>query len=508
MTILERIANRVGLYTATQLKKQVKLTREASAGWQAAAINRLTAYWTSQTLSVDSTLRKDLQTILARSRNICENSDYAKGFLNIVKSNVIGECGIQLKNKARELPRRDETTGKLDTFANRLIEEGWWEWNQRGNCTVDRSMSGTDRQNLSIETAGRDGEVLIRKVRGFDNDAQFAIQVLECDWLDFDYNDRLTNGNEIRMGIEFNRWKEPIAYYFLKRNPHDNYFGAQTEFERHERVDAGEIIHGFIKFRPEQARGIPWLATSMYRMSIVQKYEESEAIASRLNASKMGFLTTTGANVQYEGKEDGLGNKIMDSEPGAFEELPAGMDVKTVDWQHPNSSYMTFMKTALRGVATGLGVSYNTFANDMESVNFASGKLGIEAERELFKAIQNWYICSIENEIFKEWLTVQLLTQNIPLPFSKFKKFNSPDWRPRRWSYINPQQEIDAKIRAINAGLTSRQRVIAEWGGDRDEVDAEIADDKNHAESLDLHFAEIVSEPPEEPSLGTPQNAS
>lgn len=474
-------------------------------GWQAAAVNRLTNYWTTQNLSVDSTLRTQLCELRARSRNLCENNDYARGALGIFKSNVIGENGIQLKNKARDLPRgADQSMGPLDQFANRIIEDAWWNWNKHGNCTVDRSLCGTDRQNLCIETAARDGEVLIRKIRGFNNDARFAIQIVETDYLDFDYQDTLENGNEVRMGVELNRFREPVAYYLLRKHPNDQYFNAAaTLLDRHIRVPKEEMLHAFIRFRPEQTRGVPWMATAMFRMSVVGKYEESEAIAARLAASKIGVIEKDVPN-DYQGDDDGMGNKLMDVEPGCFEELPPGMRVKPVSWEHPNSSYQMFMKTALRGVATGLGLSYNTFANDMESVNFASGKLGIEAEREIFKALQQWYIWNIENNLFEEWLDVQLLTQAIPLPYSKFAKFNAPDWRPRRWSYMNPEQEVKADILAINSGTSSISRVLAKNGIDRDELFDEIQDDKEAAAARGLTFSEILTEPdPAGPASGS-----
>lgn len=491
MKLLQRVANKLGLVTKAQL-------RSAMAGYQAAAINRLTSDWTSSNLSADSTIRMSLETLRARSRQLAENNDYGRAFMGMIKNNVVGEQGVLLKNKAKDPPSRNNPDPELDKFANRIIEDYWWEWNQRGQCTVDRSMCGIDLQNLAIETAGKDGEVLLRKVRGFDNPHRYAIQVLESDYLDVDLNERLPGDREIRMGVELDRWKAPIAYWLLKRHPNDTYFQSGNILERSTRVPAEDIIHGFIKFRPEQTRGIPWMATSMYRLNMLGKYEEAETTAARTAACKMAFFTKNGANIEYTGEPLPGGGKQMDAEPANMEELPMGMDVKVVDWNHPNTAYQVFVKTALRGVASGLGVSYNTLGNDMESVNFASGQIGIKAEREAFKAIQRWFIDSIWNEIFKDWLMVQLLNQTIPLPFSKFDKFNSPTWRPRRWPSIDPEKEARARILNINSGLASISGYAAEDGKDRDELFDEIMDDKEAAESRGIHFSEIKLDDPVE----------
>lgn len=488
MGFLERAASLFGLVHQRQFKQQVK--RAYEVGYQAAAINRLTNNWASSTMSIDDIAKTQLPTLRARCRILADQNDYALKFVRMVKNNVVGPEGISLKNKAVDPPRGRDTKPTPDLFANRIIEDAWWEFSKRRNCTADRGMSMVDVLNLAAETIARDGEVLIRKVRGFDNKAKFALEIVECDYLDVEKNEKLTNGNEIRMGVEMNRWREPIAYWLRKSNPNDTMSSGGMD-QRWERVPASEIIHPFIRIRPEQTRGIPWMAAAAYRLNMLGKYEEAEVTAARASASKMAFLTKTQANAEYTGETDSVGNKMMDAEPGAIEELPFGTDLKVLDWNHPNSSYQVFMKTCLRGVAAGLGVSYNMLANDMESVNFASGKLGLEEERDFWKVLQRWFIDSVVNEIFREWLEVQLMSGNIALPFAKFDKFNAPDWRPRRWSYINPQQEVSSKIDQVKAGFTSISRVLAEQGLDRDEVFAEIAEDKQAAEDLDIDLPAI-----------------
>jgi capsid protein len=230
-------------------------------------------------------------------------------------------------------------------------------------------------------------------------------------------------------------------------------------------------------------------------MNMLGRYEEAEVTAARAAACKMGFITKASAAVSYEGETQSDGSKIMDAEPGSLEELQAGQDVKTIDWNHPNSSYQVFMKTALRGIAAGLGVSYNTLANDMESVNFASGKLGLDDERQMWKSIQYWFIESVLEDIFASWLEMALTTQAVPLPLGKFDKFNQPDFRGRNWGYVNPQQEVTADIARLNSGLTSRTRLLQERGIDREELDDEILQERVDAAAKGLVFSEVPVTP-------------
>jgi lambda family phage portal protein len=469
-----------------EIKRREAQYREASANFQTAQISRLTQSWTQTTLSPDAQARMDLKTIRARARELRDNNDYARKFCTMLKTNVLGDQGIHFRNKAKDPDRivnKKLIPGTPDLFANRFIADKWYAWGRKEHCTVTGKLNWCDVQKIVLETAAVDGEALIRKVRRkkSDNPFGFTLQLIEADYLDDDYDTTLENGNEVRMGIEIDQWGRKIAYHLRSWNPNDSFVQGRGQSRRY-RVPAEEIIHLHINTRSAQTRGMSWFSTSGYRINMLGKYEEAEVTASRVAASKMAFITKSSANSEYNGEEDAEGNRSMDSEPGAIEELPFGSDIKTLDWNHPNSSYQVFMKTALRGVAAGLGVSYNSLAEDMESVNFASGKLGLASEREVWKALQYWFIESFCEEIFSEWLLSAMTAGALdPLPMSKFEKFNQPYFIGRRWGHVNPQQEVAAIVSRLENRLTSHQRVLAEDNIDIVELFEEIRADKELA---------------------------
>jgi capsid protein len=107
--------------------------------------------------------------------------------------------------------------------------------------------------------------------------------------------------------------------------------------------------------------------------------------------------------------------------------------------------------------------------------------------------MQNWLIESFHKRVFEEWLKSALSTQAVPLPLAKFDKFNAPIFRGRRWQDIDPSNDIDAKIRMLNAGLTSHSRILAELNIDRDELLDEIKDDKEAMNSRGIEPIELMS---------------
>lgn len=503
MKFLTKLANRFGLVTLAQF-------RAATASYQAAAVNRLTTSWTQNSYSADAQNRADLKIVRDRARELRNNNDYGAKFVGMLKANVLGDQGINFRNKAKEMDRFSGgkiIPGAPDVFANKLIEDKFYQWGRKEHCTVTGKLNWCDVQNIVLEACAVDGEILIRKVVQPRNPFGFSLQLIESDYLDDDYDQILDNGRTIRMGVESDEWGRPLGYHLRTWNPNDTFL-PQTRMGQHYRLPASEVIHLGINRRPNSSRYISWMATSAYRLNMVGKYEEAETTAARAAACKMGFFTKTQANQEYDGAEDEEGNKSMDAEPGAMEELPFGMDVKTVDWNHPNSSYGNFMKTALRAISAGLGVSYNTLANDMESVNFASGKLGLDSERDVFKKVQYWLIEDFCEEVFDSWLENSFAAGALdPLPSSKIEKFNAPYFNGRRWPHTNPQQEAAAIKLRLDMRLTSVSRELADLNIDRDELFDEIKADIDAAKARGFELDAATEAMLQEAEIAAQQSA-
>lgn len=440
--------------------------------YDGATTTRLTNDWVTATLTANAEIQRDLKRLRNRSRELARNNDYAVRYLQMLKSNVVGDKGIQLEMKVRD------PDGSEDTRANERITESWKQWGKAANCTVTGEDTWKELQDLVIESAARDGNALVRIIRGFNNPFLFALQPIESDRLDHELDKDLGNGRKIRMGVEFDRFHRRIAYHLLEDHPGERGRGLAGGRRTHERVPAGNIIHVFKKHRIGQAMGVPWLASTMTRLNMLGGYEEAELVAARTAASKMGFFTKKTPE-NYTGPEDSDGNKLMDAEPGSWEELPMGWEVQKWDPQHPNSQFEAFEKQVLRGIAAGLGISYHNLANDLASVNFSSGRLGENQERDQWKVEQRWLIDNFITPVFEAWLETQLMNQALNLPATKFDKFNAPEWRGRRWSFVDPQKEINAKIQAIKHGLETRQKALAEQGMDREQVDEELESDQH-----------------------------
>jgi capsid protein len=114
--------------------------------WAAAKLTGLTSDWPIYQRPVDQDIRQGLAAIRARSRELCQNSDHARGFLRIVRNNLVGAPGFVLQSRAAT-PR-----GKPDQRLRKAIEDQWRAWGKRGVCEVTGRFGWRELQRHVAET--------------------------------------------------------------------------------------------------------------------------------------------------------------------------------------------------------------------------------------------------------------------------------------------------------------------------------------------------------------------
>jgi lambda family phage portal protein len=458
--------------------KRKKATKKRN--YDAGAISRLLNGWTTSPKTADEAIRGNLRNMRTRSRDLSRNNDYAKKYTEMVKTNVIGPNGIIMQSKAKQ------QDGRFDTLDNNIVETAWKRWGHKSIASINGKLSWVDIQRCVIETVARDGEILIRKIRGASNPFGYALQLIEGDHLDEELNKDLQNGNRLKMGVEIDEWEKPVNYWLLEKHPGE--MTATLGGRHYNRVPAEDLIHLFITNRPGQSRGVPWLASAMTRLHQIGEYEEAEVVAARVSACKMGFFRPDGGGEGYIGDDvDSLGNTISEAAPGAFELLPPGMEFSAFDPTHPSGNFAPFIKSTLRGIASGLNVSYNSLASDLEGVNFSSIRSGVLEERQNWRVIQSWLLEHFHQDIYLEWLRMAFINGQLGnIPQQRFDKFASPRWQTRGWEWVDPLKDAKANLQELQMGTKSRSDILAEKGKDIEEVFAQLKAESDMAEAVGI----------------------
>lgn len=476
-----------------------RLAAPRRRGYDAGQDSRLLYSWITGQASADRDVRQALKRLRARSRDLADNNDYARRFLQVLENNVVGPDGVRLQARAK---RPD---GRLDEPDNALIEDRFKQWAKRGVCTVDGRHSLNSAARLVLRSCARDGEVLVRLVRGrpAGNRHGIALQIIESDQLDFDYWATARNGNEIRMGVEIDRFSRPVAYYLLPYHPGDDVM-RRGATER-ERVPAEDVVHVYRPDRSSQTRGVPWIASAIMRLKMLGGYEEAELVAARTASAKMGFFVSPDGEAGPQEDVTKDGDHITDAQPGSFERLAAGEDFKPFDPQHPTTAFDGFVKALLRGTSAGLGVSYHALSNDLSEANYSSLRQGALEDRDAWRTLQSWLIECFYEPVYAAWLEMAIVSGALPLPFSRLDKFRSVEWQPRGWQWVDPLKEVNAHKIAVEQGFKSRRQIVAETGKDFEAVVQEIAADNDLAAKNGVTFGESTALANEGESNADPQ---
>tara|TARA_R100000808_G_C2089023_1_gene110112 strand:- start:246 stop:806 length:561 start_codon:yes stop_codon:yes gene_type:complete len=137
-----------------------------------------------------------------------------------------------------------------------------------------------------------------------------------------------------------------------------------------------------------------------------------------------------------------------------------------VDPKHGGVQFAVFIKQLLRGIASGMGMSYNNLSNDLEGVSYSSLRSGALLERDNYRQGQSstsgWF-----QQIFDVWIQQQTLTKNVNgMTASLKEEYSQVKWRPRGWKWVDPQKDITAAKDARAMGWRSDFDIAAELGED------------------------------------------
>jgi len=327
----------------------------------------------------------------------------------------------------------------------------------------------------------------------------FGLQVIEPEHVDIRYNEELGNGNIVKMGIEYDKWRKPIAYY-IKRRRNDNVHNQYNISGDNERIPAKTItgepvmFHLYIKQRADQSRGLSWLLPAMYRFKMLTGYEEAALVNARASAAKMGFFTHESPQ-QYRGDStDDAGNPIKSVEPGQFEILPDNMKFIPYDPKYPSDQHEAFKKSNTEAIASALDVDYASLTTDLSNVNYSSIRAGLIDTRDRYKKLQNIIIERFLKPVSKAWYNWSESVMLIRIAEAKRYRAFAPQFQGVRWDWVDPAKDVKAKVEAINNGLDTLKNVCAEKGMDWRDVLEQRKREKELMDEYGLTVTDVLNE--------------
>lgn len=458
--------------------------------YTAAQMGPMTGDWVSSLLDPNDETKASAATLRGRARDLRRNNPLVVRYADACVDHIVGPDGITLQ--ATPMNSRGEVNQALAKQCERV----WYQWAAR--AALDGSSWDAVCRRM-VDAWRVEGEVLLEIV--YDERLPFGVgvQLIDADLIDADLSQPAAPGrNEIVAGVERNEFGAIAGFHLWTAHPAA--VGAGRRRRRF--LPAERALYLAHRPRVGMVRGITPLAPVMLRLQMLNGTQESLVVLHRIAASKMGFFTPA-ADADALGNDDGDPTRLtMEATPGMAEQLPAGMTFTPWDPGQPTQQYDPFQKSLKSEIASGVGMSYMTLTGDLSETSWSSGRLGVEAERDRWRTLQQEMIateCQPMYVIVLQQARIRGLLQR-PEGITA-DALASATWHPRRWGYVEPSKDVTAAQQKIASGLTTLTRELAAQGLDVREVMEERAKELALAKSLGIPLQESA---PPTPPAGAP----
>ena len=474
------------------------LTRALQASYDAAQGKRRLAGWRPSSAGPVQRVASSLPAVRQRSRDLARNNLVSRAAIDRWVSTLVGS-GISPKPLVDDAVMRK----KLITL--------WEDWAEC--CDFDGQTDYYGLQTLVTRSMLEGAEALIKLVpRKTRSGISLQLQVLEGEHLSHK-NTPAPNGNRVIDGIELNAVGQRVAYWLYPQHPGDWLMRHHVSMEP-VRVPASQIVHVFEAQSPGQLRGMPLQAPGMVKLKGLDEFDDATLERQKLANLFMAFITRPPADAEaasaqldlllqaikqlQPGQEQMAADMVavwrnqtqaggmVGLEPGIAQELLPGESVEFSNPPGVGSDYDPFTRQQHHQIAAGFGVPYAVMMYDFTAENDRTVRVSLnEFRRHAQQRQRNVLIPTLCRAVREAWFDAAVLAGLIPSD----PALRATRWTPQGFAYIHPVQDVEASVRAIANGLTSRSEALLERGLDADLVDEEVAQDNEREHRLGLKFA-------------------
>lgn len=288
------------------------------------------------------------------------------------------------------------------------------------------------------------------------------------------------NGNDIYDGVEVDKNGMVAAYHIANTYLYE-ITAEQTEFTRvaayGKKTGLPNILHIMESERPDQYRGVPYLAQVIEPMLQIRRYTEAEIMAAVVQSFHTAFIVTEAGSSDMPFNEvggDGIEEVSKDPNeyemgPGTINILEPGEDVKFNSPTHPNTGFDTFIRAMCIQVGAALEVPADLLLKEFNKSYSASRAALLEAWKA-FRMRREWLTNDLCRPVYEIWLTEAVALGRIKAPGFLTdplirQAYLGSEWIGPSQGQIDPTKEIEAAIMAIENGLSTHEQEAIKLNG-------------------------------------------
>lgn len=291
------------------------------------------------------------------------------------------------------------------------------------------------------------------------------------------------NKNKIYDGVEVDADGAIVAYWIRNTYPFESTL-KQTEWTRVEAygelTGLPNVIHIMNSERPDQYRGVTFLAPVIEQILQLRRYTESEITAAIVESFFTAFIKseapTDMTGMPFNEVGDGHSEEQASYDPNEYEMGPGmmnvmnpGEDVVFADPKRPASGFENFFKAVCKQCGAALEIPADLLMKEFNASYSASRAALLEAWKA-FKMYRQWFTSNFCKPVYEIWLSEAIARGRISAPGF----FNDPlireAWIGSEWigpsqGQLDPVKEVNAEILAVQNGFTTHEAAAARLNG-------------------------------------------
>ena len=434
-------------------------------------------------------------TLRQRGRILTMSTPIAKSAITTNRTNVIG-MGLQLKSKI-DHEALGMTPEKAAAWQRKTEKEfALWADNKRA-CDATGVNDFYSMQQLAFSSWLTSGDAFV-VIKRYDPTPlmpySLRLHIVEADRVrtpgkagQLLTDGKAENGNKIFDGVEVNSDGAIVAYYVHNTYPNE----IHADKDDYVRVEAyGEktglpnILQLMDSERPEQYRGVTYLAPVIEPLLQLRRYTDAELTAANIESCFAAFIKTSAGTTEMPFNEVGWGDvaDVPDSTPevsrdpneyelgaGTVNILDPGEDVVFADPKRPSGGFDNFVAAVATQVGAALEIPKDLLMKAFNASYSASRAALLEAWKA-FQMRRKWFTADFCRPVYEIWLAEAVARGRILAPgfFTNAtirKAYLGSEWIGPSQGMLDPTKEIEAEVLAIQHGFSTHEQSTIKLNG-------------------------------------------
>lgn len=433
-------------------------------------------------------------TLRQRGRMLYMASPVATSAINTNRTKIVG-TGLTLKSTINRdvLGLSAEATKDWQ----RATEAEFEMWaGKKENCDATGTNNFYGLQQLALKSWLMSGDCLpLFKRYGLTSTNPYTLRLhlIEADRVSTPINYGLfaslnitegrnpNNGNRIYDGVEIDAEGKIVAYYIRNTYPYQ-ITAEKTVWTRVEaygsKTGLPNILHVMDSERPDQYRGVSYLAPVIEPLLQLRRYTESELMAALIQSFFTAWIKTETDPAQLPINEVGSGypEDEVSHDPNEYEMGPGQVTHlgpnESIEFGNPNiptAGFDTFTKTICKLVGAALELPYDVLIKEYNA-SYSASRAALMEAWEAFKMRREWFTADFCQPTYEVWLAEAVATGRIKAPGFFTDPRIRAAWCGARWigpvqGQLDPTKEVKADILAVDHGFKTHEQVTREYGG-------------------------------------------